>query len=274
MTKPEYVGKNTACKNCGEIFTIAELIENTAPFAVDQRQNQMPHPANTTPSSQNLTNCRDCGAAISLRASSCPHCGSPGVFTAPSADDFASQQLSYNLDNYAQSRPGNRGGFVGGTIPPTAQNLNAESGFCTDEVSTWESIKNAFNEQFPRIHEKVAALFVITVLPILLVAGIYSYSTYEYVPPKKPTKTYTNANCFSEGNKVLKALNESLLAKREEGASGVTVFYHLKTDLGWYDLRYEDQDDILKTLGGIEKCLAMSSEPKAVSLKYRGIEVR
>jgi len=80
--KPELAGKKGKCPGCGSLFTIpapSKPISSPAskeddPFHIPFTE--APKPATLTRNS-NLIECTDCGKQISIRAASCPHCGSP-----------------------------------------------------------------------------------------------------------------------------------------------------------------------------------------------------
>lgn len=80
--KPESAGKKGKCPGCGSLFTIPSPIKKeTVPVAKEEDPFHIPFVGTPKPAAHarnsNLTECTDCGKQISIRAVSCPHCGSP-----------------------------------------------------------------------------------------------------------------------------------------------------------------------------------------------------
>jgi TM2 domain-containing membrane protein YozV len=80
--KPESAGKKGKCPGCGSLFTIPSPNKREAvPVAKEEDPFHIPFAGTPKPAAHagnsNLIECTDCGKQISIRAVSCPHCGSP-----------------------------------------------------------------------------------------------------------------------------------------------------------------------------------------------------
>lgn len=80
--KQESAGKKGKCPGCGSLFTIPTPSKPTSsPAAREDDPFHLPFSEATKPAppmrNSNLIKCTDCGKQISIRAASCPHCGSP-----------------------------------------------------------------------------------------------------------------------------------------------------------------------------------------------------